>query len=93
MKPTDKTGLVAAYHWFQLASNNDVVYNVAGVPVGTPNNGTDVGDALDLYGFYALNPNFDIQAGYSWFWYGSFIEQTSPRDDCTQFYIQTSFRY
>jgi hypothetical protein len=93
VKPTDKTALVAAYHKFRLASDDDVAYNVAGVPVGAPNNGTDLGDALDLYGYYAFNPNFDIQAGYSWFWYGSFIERTAPRDDASQFYIMTSLRY
>ena len=93
LKPTDKTALVAAYHSFHLASDDDVVYNVAGGPVGTPNNGTDVGDALDLYGYYSFNANFDIQAGYSWFWYGSFIERTTPRGDASQFYVQTSLRY
>lgn len=25
----------------------------------------------DLDGNYALNPNFDVQAGYSWFWNGT----------------------
>jgi hypothetical protein len=52
-----------------------------------------VGQALDLYGYYAMNANVDVQAGYSWFWYGGFIDRTVPRDDCTQFYVQTSFRY
>ncbi|HVJ68608.1 MAG TPA: alginate export family protein [Caulifigura sp.] len=93
VKPTDKTALVAAYHWMQLANNNDTAYNVAGGPVGTPNNGVDLGDELDLYGYYAFNPNFDIQAGYSRFWYGSFIENTTPRGDANQFYIMTSVRY
>lgn len=93
VKPTGKTTLTAAYHIFELASNGDVVYNVAGAPIGTPDNGTSVGEALDLYGSFALNPNFDIQTGYSWFWYGEFIERTTPRGDCTQFYLQTSMRY
>lgn len=93
VKPTSKTALVAAYHSFQLASDDDTAYNVAAQPVGAPNNGVDLGDALDLYGYWALNPNVDVQAGYSWFWYGSFIERTTPRDDASQFYLQTSFRY
>jgi hypothetical protein len=61
--------------------------------VGAPNNGTDLGDALDVYASYAFNPNFDIQVGYFWFWYGRFIDRTTPRDDATQFYLQTSVRY
>jgi hypothetical protein len=93
VKPTVKTAMVAAYHNFHLANANDVAYNLAGVPTGAPNNGTSLGNALDLYGYYAMNANFDVQAGYSWFWYGSYIERTAPRGDATQFYLQTSFRY
>lgn len=93
VKPTTKTGLTSAYHFFDLASGQDRAYNVAGLPVGSPGNGTDLGQALDLYGYYAFNPNFDVQAGYSWFWYGEFINRTTPRNHATQFYIQTSFRY
>jgi hypothetical protein len=93
IKPTSKTALTAAYHWFELASNGDRLYNVAGVPFGTPGNGRDVGQACDVYGYYAHNANFDIQAGYSWFWYGEFVQRTTPRGDASQFYLQTSFRY
>lgn len=93
VKPTKQSALVADMHWFELASDGDRAYNVAGAPVGTPGNGRDLGQALDLYGFYAFNPNFDVQAGYSWFWYGSFIDRTAARDDATQFYVQTSVRY
>lgn len=93
VKPTAKTGVTGAYHFLNLASDGDRVYNVAGAPVGTPGNGTNLGQALDLYGYYAINPNFDIQTGYSWFWYGEFIDRTTPRNDASQFYIQTSFRY
>lgn len=93
VKPTPKTAFVAAYHSFRLANNNDTAYNVVAAPIGAPNNGVNVGNALDLYGYYAFNPNFDIQAGYSWFWYGSYIERTTPRGDATQIYLQTSIRY
>ncbi len=93
VKPTKKTAITTAYHFFQLASDGDRAYNVAGAPVGTPGNGNELGQALDLYGFYAFNPNFDVQMGYSWFWYGEFIDRTVPRDDASQFYVQTSFRY
>jgi len=93
IKPTSKFSVTSAVHWFSLASNGDTAYNVGGVPVGTPGNGRDLGQALDIYGWYAFNPNFDIQAGYSWFWYGQYIDATAPRGDATQFYVQTSFRY
>lgn len=93
VKPTTKTGITTAYHFFNLASDGDRAYNVAGAPVGAPGNGTNLGQAWDLYGYYAFNPNFDVQAGYSLFWYGEFIDNTTPRDDASQFYIQTSIRY
>lgn len=93
IKPTDKTAITAAIHRFELQSAGDRLYNVAGAPVGTPGNGRDVGEAFDLYSYYAFNPNFDIQMGYSWFWYGEFIDRTTPRGDASQFYVQTSLRY
>lgn len=93
VRPTKKMAITSALHWFNLASDGDTLYNVGGAPVGAPGNGRDVGQALDLYGYYAFNPNFDIQAGYSWFWYGEYIDATAPRGDATQFYVQTSFRY
>lgn len=93
IRPTDKTAVTFAYHWFSLASSGDRAYNVAGAPIGAPGNSTDLGDALDIYGYYALTPNFDVQLGYSWFWYGQFIDQTTPRDDARQLYIQSSLRY
>ena len=35
----------------------------------------------------------DVQVGYSWFWYGEFIDRTTRRGDASQVYVQTSFRY
>lgn len=93
VKPSKETSLVAAWHKFDLATSGDKLYNVAGAPVGTPGRGTDVGNAWDVYGYYAVNANLDIQAGYSWFFYGDFIDSAARRGDASQFYIQTSFRY
>jgi len=93
IKPTKKLASTAAFHWFQLASSQDTAYNVAGTAIGKPGNGTNLGTALDLYGYYSFNPNLDVQLGYSWFWYGSYIERTAPRGDSTQFYVMTSLRY
>lgn len=95
VKPTTKTTLTTAFHWLELASSHDRAYNVAGLPVGTPGHGRDLGTALDVYGSYAFNANFDVQCGYSWFWYGDFI-QSQPalaRGDATQAYLQASLRY
>ncbi len=97
IKPHAKLTGLAAMHWFTLASNSDRVYNVAGAPVGAAGTGTDVGQELDLIATYAHNPNFDVQFGYSWFWYGSHfsgpVNGPLGANDATQLYIQTSLRY
>ena len=51
--------------------------------------------AFKLFGGYQFNPNFDIQAGYSWFWYGAAVtgQRALNRDDASQLYIQTTLRY
>ena len=99
IKPHAKLTGLAAMHWFSLANAVDRIYNVAGAPVGTPGTGigTDLGQELDLIATYAYNPNFDVQFGYSWFWYGQRVSTTGgssiPHQDATQLYIQTSLRY
>lgn len=94
LKPHAKVTLLSAMHWFDADSNEDTIYNVAGAPTGPAGGGKEIGEELDLIATYTYNPNFDIQAGYSWFWYGSRITNTAlNRDDATQFYIQTSLRY
>ncbi|QDT39992.1 hypothetical protein Pan241w_00450 [Gimesia alba] len=93
-KPSKKVGLVGAFHWFEKATANDYLYNVAGAPIGTTGGSRDIGQELDLIGTYTFNPNFNIQAGYSWFWYGSFVgTNIPPRNTATQFYVQTTIRY
>lgn len=98
IKPHAKLTGVAAMHWFSLDTAADRIYNVAGAPVGSATGtGTDLGQELDLIATYAHNPNFDIQVGYSWFWYGNRVisntSPTVPNQDATQLYIQTSLRY
>jgi hypothetical protein len=94
VKPTAKLTCVAAMHWFDLDSAADRIYNVAGVPVGATGVGTEVGEELDLIATYVFHPNFNVQVGYSWFWYGGVVENSSlRRDDATQFYVQTTLFY
>lgn len=99
IKPHAKLTGLAAVHWFNLVSNTDTVYNVAGAPVGGLGTGKNLGQEIDLIGTYSYNPNFDAQVGYSWFFYGSHFSGANanlngqPLQDATQFYIQTSLRY
>lgn len=94
LKPAKKLDFVGAFHWFEKATSNDFLYNVAGAPVGTTGGSRDIGQELDMIATYTFNPNFNIQAGYSWFWYGSFVgTNIPPRNTATQFYVQTTLRF
>ena len=99
IKPHAKLTSLAAFHWFNQVTASDNVYNVAGAPGGGLNTGTNLGQELDLITTFAYNPNFDVQVGYSWFWYGSHFSGANaslagkPLQDATQLYVQTSLRY
>ena len=94
MHPADKLTLTTSFHWMDLDTQNDFIYNVAGVPVGTTGSGTEIGEELDIVANYQFNPNFSMQAGYFWFWYGSAVENSGlNRGDAEQFYLQTTLRY
>ena len=80
-------------HWFELDRHSDMLYNVAGAPLGAADTGSEIGEELDLVATYVWSPNFNVQLGYLWFWNGTFIDNNLPRDTATQFYLQTTLRY
>lgn len=92
VSPTEKLTVVGAMHWFDLATQNDRLYNVANVPLGGTGNGTDIGTEFDLIGTYKFNPNFNVQVGYSWFWNQDVVNALG-RGDANQLYVQTTFKY
>ena len=93
VQPTKKLKLMTQVHWFHLDQGTDVLYNVAGAPIGAAGNGTDVGNEIDLIANYAFNPNFSVQVAGQWFFYGKYVDRAVPRDDATQVYVQTQLRY
>ena len=93
VKPTEKLTFLTAMHWFELANDHDVVYNVAGAPLGAPQTGVEIGEELDLWLTYAFNPNLSVNVGYFWFWNGTFIQNNLPRPTQTELAIQTTLRY
>jgi hypothetical protein len=93
LKPTKKLQLMAAQHFFQLASANDTLYTVTGQPLGTPGHGTDVGNEVDFTATYNYNQNLSLELGYFLFDYGSYVEAVSPRGNASQLYVMTTFRY
>ncbi len=95
LKPLEKLTLATQLHWFDLDSRWDYLYNVAGVPLGTPNGTAEIGEELDLIATYPIHENLVVQLGYSWFWYGSYVESQPSlrRNDAKQFYLQTVLKY
>ncbi len=93
VKPHPQLVLDTQYHWLDLANSHDVLYTITGQPFGKPNRGSHVGDELDLVGTYTVNPNFSVQLGYFWFWYGDVVQNNSPRGTAEQLYVMTTFRY
>ncbi|MBM78979.1 MAG: hypothetical protein CMJ78_00085 [Planctomycetaceae bacterium] len=99
--PTKKLNLLAAYHWFDRASQNDFIYNLPGVPFGTApgtagaTNARDIGSELDLVANYAVSERVKVQILYAWFYYEAAVTEDPAisRQDATQFFVQTLINY
>ena len=88
-KPHEKfTGLVA-YHAFTKANSGDNVYNIVGAPI-TSAAASEIGQEIDIVGTLAVSPNFNIQAGYFWFFYDDALP---TRTSARQFYLQTTWKF
>lgn len=94
LKPTPKVQLTMAQHFFQLATANDTLYTITGVPFGKTGNGTNVGNEIDFISTYTYNQNLSFEMAYFFFQYGSYIEAASPgRPNADMFYVQTTLKY
>lgn len=91
--PIKQFVLEAQYHWFNLQNPNDVLYTITGAPFGAPDRGRHVGEEVDLVGTYTYSPNFSVQLGYFYFWYGDFVQNNSPRGNAYQFYVMPTLRF
>jgi len=93
-KPTKKLTLTGGMHWMDLENENDFVYNIVGAPLGTPGVGDKIGEECDIVANYQFNPNFGVQLGYFYFWYGSAVNNSAlQRPDASQVYVQSTLRY
>lgn len=98
VKPTSKLTLVSALHWFEKADASDTIYNVAGaaLPGGAPGSTSkDLGTELDIIATYQATTNLQLQAGYSWFWYGDAVTQDPAlnRQDADFFYFMSTLKF
>ena len=88
------------YHFLQLASARDALYNAAGTPSRfdpSGRAGRTIGNELDIVLNYAVNPNSDWQIGFCQFWAGEFVENTATTPAKAQnanfFYTQFTVRF
>ena len=96
LKPSSKLTLVSAFHIFEKAEESDRIYNVAGAPFGSSpgTTGTDIGTELDIVATYQATKNLQLQAGYSWFFYGDAVtDDTINRDDAEFFYFMSTLKF
>lgn len=94
VSPSKKLSLVTAYHIFNKASSGDAIYNIVGAPLGPVGSDRHIGNELDMIATYKFNPNLQVQAGYSWFWYGDAVNTTAlNRPDAKQFYLMTTLGF
>ena len=92
--PHRKFTFAATVHWFDLASDNDNLYNLASAPFALAAGERHVGNEVDLVGTLTVSPELNIQIGYFWFLYGAAVDGSAfARPDATQFYAQTTFSF
>jgi hypothetical protein len=93
----DKLTITLDGHLFWLAEEGDALYNAGGAIVrnGTPGASTHVGAEIDLWFRYNVDRHTAIMGGYSHFFAGDFISDTSSvaDDDIDFFYLTFQFTF
>jgi len=91
IKPHKKLTVALSYHHFEKADDADNIYNIVGAPIGAPNGSGDIGHAIDIVATIPVTKNFNVQAGYFWFFYGDAL--AARPNDARQFYLQTTWKF
>lgn len=91
---------MSALHWFEKAESSDPIYNVAGAafPGSPPTPGTtdkDIGTEVDIIATYQATKNLQLQAGYSWFFYGDAVtnDPAINQGDADFFYFMSTLKF
>ena len=99
VEPTKKLLAKANFHIFGLDEAKDAWYNAGGKVLRRSSTGhvnRDVGKELDLTLKYELNKNVSIMTGYSHFFAGDFVRDTSPtgeRDEADWMYLMVDTKF
>lgn len=98
LQPHERVRLLAWWYIFHLDESRDALYNSGGAPIRvdpTGAAGTDVGEELDLTVQVTVTPRVGILFGYSHFFAGEFVANTSPfvQNDADFYYTQLTTRF
>ncbi len=94
-KPNKRVSFYGSYHFFELASANDALYNAAGIAIrkGNGRSGTNVGNEFDFLVNIYINPHTDFQLSYNIFTSGSFLNSTGIGGNSQLFYSMFIYRF
>ena len=95
-KPVKNVTVTALYYHFWLASDQDALYNVAGIGSRRDVSGSagrDVGDELDLTVNWQIDPHSSLLIGASHFWPDGFINHSGRSEDADLLYVQWVFKF
>jgi hypothetical protein len=87
------------YHAFWLASTDDAWYRANGVTTVRPINDASrnasnyAGSEIDLTVTWNVNKYLNLQAGYSHFFAGDYLEDTGPSDDADFVYVMATLSF
>jgi len=91
-QPLKPLRLDAAYGAQWLASDSDT-WPATGRRDPTGRSGDFLGHEFELRARYQLNPQTEVELGYSYFLPGAFAKNTGPADDSDFFYVAVTFQF
>jgi hypothetical protein len=95
-KPSAKWTVGVYGHHFILDEGADAWYAATGRPIRrdpTGMSGTTIGQEVDLYAKYAINPSVTLFFGYSHFFAGEFVDSTGPSPDQDWAWLQLTAEF
>ena len=96
LNPRKRFTCVLFYHWFELDSPRDALYNAGAIPIRrdpTGASGSEVATELDILWTWNFAKNHFVGAEIMRWWSGSFIEATGDPDDAWRAWLGYELRY
>lgn len=95
IQPHAKLVLSIDGHLFWRASDEDAVYNAGGgvLRAGPASSASEVGQEIDVTAVWRVDRHLTVEAGYSHFFAGEFLDETGPSEDADWVYLQTTYRF